>query len=221
MEDIAKEKPFKFATRLHLLELAGIRASTLSQLLQGIKKVPASSIYYHTHAFFQEYQYLSRQSRNDIAFWVSEVVGETRLGEQLSKIDIMQYSSIQELQEVIARTIEDYLKINKLAKFKFAHGNEAFHFIKSISFVLPTNFVAYNLKDMIEILKKITLNSVYFHVFEARLRLKKPTNDFSAWINEVIGDKELASNIALLNPYVSTLEDLRQNIIRLIEKRIS
>lgn len=212
--------PFKFSTRLHLTELTGLRASNLSQLLNGIKNMPASSIYHHTHRFLQDYQYFIPESTNDFAYWVSEVLGDVELGEQLASIDTMRYPKIHDLHEKIVQTIEDYLKNNVFANLRFARGNEEFHFIKTVSFVLPTNFVAYNLTDFVEILKKVTIDSIYFHVFEARLRLERPTNDFSIWIEESLGDKELAGMISKLDPYTRTLEDLRKTIIKIIEPKI-
>ncbi len=77
-----------------------------------------------------------------------------------------------------------------------------------------------DLKEFIEILKKITIDSIYFHIFEARLRLEKPTNDFSCWIENSLGDKNLANSISSFDPYTSTLEDLRKKLIRIIEKKI-
>ena len=213
--------PFKFFTRLQLPELTGLRAANLNQLLECIKNVPVSSIYYHTHVFFREYQYLAQDSTSDFAYWVSEALGEVELGEQLSGIDIMRYAKIQELQAAIVKTIETYLEGNKFAKLRFSRKNEEFHFVKSISFILPTTFAANNLEEFAGILKKITLDSVYFHFIEARLRLERPENDFSAWIEGVIGDKELAKRISGLDPYTQTLEGLRQTIIRIIERRIS
>ena len=219
-ELIKANEPFTFVTRLHLLELTGQRASNLSQLLDCIKKMPNSSIYYHTHAFLQEYQYLAQDSPNDFAYWVSEVLGEIELGEQLSGIDTMQFAKIQDLQLAIAQTIENYLKSNELAKLRFARTNEEFHFIRSINFIIPTKFIAYDLKEFVDILKKVSKDSIYFHVFEARLRLEKPINDFSAWIRQSLNDKELADKISHLDPYTRTLEELRKAIIRMIERRI-
>jgi len=115
---------------------------------------------------------------------------------------------------------QDYLKNNPKALLKFARSEEEFHFIKSVSFVIPTNYVAYDLRDFAEILKKITIDSIYFHIFEARLRLGKGTNDFSNWIENSLGDKELADEISKLDPYTRTLENLRETLIRRIEKKI-
>jgi hypothetical protein len=215
------KEPFRFCTRLHLSELTGLRATTLGQLLVLIKEVPGSSIYHHTHRFLQQHQYLSPEPPNDFAHWVTDILGEDDLGEQLASIDTMQYSTIRGLRNQIALTIEEYLKNSIFAKIKFAGAGEEFHFIKSVSFILPTNYVAYDLEEFIRILKKITIDSIYFHVFEARLRLEKPNNDFSIWIENSLGDKELADNISGFDPYTRTLEDLRNNIIRIIEKRIA
>ncbi len=220
MPELIKEKePFKFCTRLHLSELTGLRATTLSQLLALIKEVPGSCIYHHTHRFLQQHQYLSPEPPNDFAFWVTDILGEDELGERLVSIDTMQYSAIRDLREKIASTIENYLKDNPLAKLKFARAEEEFHFIKSVSFILPTNYIVYDLKGFAEVLRKITVDAIYFHIFEARLRLEKPTNDFSYWIENSLGDKELADKISGLDPYTRTLEDLRNKIIQMVERR--
>ncbi|MFH1778684.1 MAG: DUF5752 family protein [Candidatus Omnitrophota bacterium] len=220
-ELIRAKEPFNFFTRLHLSELTGLRASALGQLVDFIKKVPGSCVYHHTHRFLQQHQYLSPEPPNDFAYWVSDVLGEDELGERLASIDTVQFSNIRALREKIITTIDDYLKDNPLAKLRFAREGEEFHFTKSVSFVIPTNYVAYDLKEFVDILKKITIDSIYFHIFEARLRLEKQTNDFSNWIETSIGDKALADKISKLDPYTWTLEDLRKTIIRVIEKRIS
>lgn len=215
----AKE-PFRFYTRLHLTELTGLRASTLSQFLSLIKRVSGSSIYHHTHRFLQQHQYLSPEPPNDFAYWVTEVIGEDRLAEKLASIDTIQFPTIRSLREKIIMTIEDHLKNNPLAKLKFAPEGEEFHFMKSISFVLPTNYTAFNLREFVEVLKKITIDSIYFHIFEARLRVGKKTNDFSYWIETSIGDKNLANKISGLDPYTRTMEDLRNTLIKIINQKI-
>lgn len=200
-------------------ELTGLRASTLSQLLALIKEVPGSSIYHHTHRFLQQHQYLSPEPPNDFAYWVADVLGEDELAERLVSIDTIQYSTIRDLRDKISSTIENYLNDNPSAKLKFSRSGEEFHFIKSISFILPTNYVVYDLVEFAEVLKKITIDSIYFHIFEARLRLEKPSNDFSFWIENSLGDKVLADNISGFDPYTSTLENLRKRIVRMIERR--
>ena len=211
-------EPFRFYTRLHLSELTGFRASNLSQLLSVIKQVPGACIYHHTHRFLQQHQYLSPEPPNDFAYWVSKVLGEDELGEKLASIDTIQFSTIRSLRDKIIATIEDYLKNNMSAKLKFTGEGEEFHFIKSVSFVLQTNYIAYDLREFADVVKNITIDSIYFHIFESRLRLEKKTNDFSNWIETSIGDKELSDRISRLDPYTYTLEDLRKVIIRTVEQ---
>lgn len=216
---VKAKEPFRFCTRLHLSELTGLRAATLGQLLALIKEVSGSCIYHHTHRFLQQHQYLSPEPPNDFAYWVAEILGEDELGEKLSSIDTIAYQTIRGLREAIVSTIEAYLKDNPLSKLKFARPQEEFYFIKSVSFILPTNYLVYDLNEFLHVLKKITIDSIYFHIFEARLRLEKPTNDFSLWIENSLGDKKLGDAISGFDPYTRTLEDLRKTLIRIIEKR--
>lgn len=211
---------FRFYTRLILSELTGLRASTLKTLAELIRTVPDASIYHHTHRFLQQHQYLSPEPPNDFAYWVSNVLGERELGERLSSIDTMQFNTIAGLREKIAKTIEEYLKEVPDTGARRAGHNEAFHFIKSVSFIIPTDYTVSDLKGFSEILKQITIDSIYFHIFEARLRLGKGENDFSNWMRSSLGDKKLADDISRLDPYAYTLEELRMKVIELIEKRM-
>ncbi len=210
--------PFIFYTRLHLAELTGLKATTLSELLELIKTVSGASIYYHTHRFLQQHQYLSPEPPNDFAYWVTHMLGETELGERLASIDIIQFSSVRSLREQIIFVIEDYLKIYPSSQNKFVNRGAELHFIKSVSFIFPTGRTAENLEEMVSILKQATIDSIYYHIFESRLRLERGENDLSRWIEHTIGDKILADKISRLDPYTFTLEDLRTKIITLIEQ---
>ena len=221
MSELIKAKElFKFHTRLHLTELTGLRATTLSQFVGLIKKVSGSCIYHHTHRFLQQHQYLSPEPPNDFAYWVTEVLGEDELGEKLASIDTIQYSTIRNLREKIVSTIDDYLTNSPFAKLKFAKSGEEFYFMKSVSFVLPSGYSAIDLREFTDALQKITIDSIYFHIFESRLRLERDGNDFSNWIEHSLGDKELAGEISRLDPYTQTLENLRQSLLKIVQKRI-
>ncbi|MEK6714994.1 MAG: DUF5752 family protein [Candidatus Omnitrophota bacterium] len=221
MADLIKAKePFRFYARLSLSELTGLRAANLGQLLGLIREVPGASIYHHTHRFLQQHQYLSPEPPNDFAYWVSDILGEDELGERLASIDTTQFLNIHSLREKIIQTIESYLKENPAASLRFAREGDEFHFIKSVSFILPTKYVVYDLEEFKEVIEKITIDSIYFHIFEARLRLEKKTNDFSNWIENSLGNKRLADKIAQMDPYTRTLEDLRKTLIQIIEKKL-
>lgn len=220
MELIKAQEPFLFKTRLHLSSLTGLKAANLKELLGLIKEVPGSCIYHHTHRFLQQHQYLSPEPPNDFAYWVREFLNEGRLAEKLASIDIVEFPTIRGLREKIAATIEEYLKEHPSAAQKFVTQGEELYFIRSISFVLPTPYAAHDLKEFYEIIQKITINSIYFHIFEARLRLEKESNDFSWWLDTSLGEKRLAQRISSLDPYTYTLEDLRKTILTILQSRL-
>jgi small-conductance mechanosensitive channel len=211
-------QPFRFYTRLHLKELTGLKATSLSKLLSILKRAPGSTIYYHTHHFLEEHQYLTPEPANDFALWVGDALGDEILEEKLASIDIFQFPTISSLKAKIRDVIREYL-LNKPAERVAPEGRE-FHFIKSISVVLPTPYVAHDLREFVEVLRKVTIYSLYFHIFEARLRLQRGNNDFSIWFRDCLGENDLADKIAGLDHYAFTLDKLRSIIIQQIEKRI-
>jgi len=214
------EKSFRFYTRLHLRVLTGLKASNIEELLDLIKTVSGSSIYYHTHHFLQQHEQLSPEPPNDFAHWIANALNEEVLAEKIASIDTIQYHTIRALRNEIIRVIRDYIRENPRAKSRFASPDKVFHFIKSVSFILPTPYAAKDLKDFLDILKKVTTNSIYFHMFEARLRLDKETNDFSFWLGTSLKEVELAKKIMSLDPYTYTMEDLRKKLIEIVEKRV-
>ena len=215
----AKE-PFKFYTQVSIPELTGLKAANLQELLDPIKTVPGSVIYHHTHRFLQQHQYLSPEPPNDFAYWITGILGEEELGEALYSIDTIQYTSIRELRDEIIRTIENYIVQHPRSLHKFATPGEEFHFVKSVSFIFQTPYTAADLKEFQAVLQRVTINSIYFHMFEARLRIGQGTNDFSNWLEDSLSEKKLANKIASLDPYTHTMENLRITLIKLIEKRI-
>ncbi|MBI4344091.1 MAG: hypothetical protein HY555_00725 [Euryarchaeota archaeon] len=211
-------EPFRFYTRFILPEYTGKKAINIMELAEGIREVPDSSIYYHTHNFLQEHHYLTPEPPSDFAHWVGEVLLEASLGECLAGIDTCDFSSIPLLRQAILKTIEDYLA--KGPPLREAPGGMEFYFIKANLVVAQTRYTATNLQEFLEALRKVGICSIYFHLFEARLRLGREKNDFSHWIADSVGDEELANEISSLNPYTYTLENLREALIGLVEERV-
>lgn len=213
-------QPFHFYTRVHLPELTGLKAKNTTELLDYIKKVPGSVIYHHTHRFLEQHQYLSPEPPNDFAYWATSALNDPKLGEKLSSINTCDFSTIRALREKIVDTIERYLKSSKNASKEVDEGRE-FYFIKSISFVFPTKQMASTLNEFVAILEQVSINTIYFHMFEAKLRLEKETNDFSLWLEMELGEKELARKISKLDPYTHTMEGLRKKIIGFIRSSMA
>ena len=222
MSEIFKAKEaFTFYTRFNLSELTGLKARNIDELVNLIKEVPGSSIYHHTHRFLQQHEYLSPEPPNDFAYWISSALGEDELAEKLASIDIVQFGAIRGLRDRIVSVIEEYRSKCPSCSLRFAGAGKEFYFNKSVGFVVPTLYTANDLLEFKTALERVSNNSIYFHMFEARLRLERESNDFSNWIETSIGDAKLAKEITKLDPYTYALDDLRKTIIKIVGKRIS
>ncbi|MFH1562681.1 MAG: DUF5752 family protein [Nitrospirota bacterium] len=206
---------FYFWTRLHLVKLLGLKAKNPIELLEVIKKVPASSIYYHTHRFLQQHHYLSPEPPNDFAYWLTNILNLDKLGERIASVNIIDFKKMNDLRSAFIRILTDYLAEEK--RMIDCPEGEEFHFTGCTTVILPTPYVASNLAEFVKMLEKISINSLYFHIFEAPMRLEKGENDFSAWFRG-IGEEELAQKISILDPYTITLEGLRQKIIQVVKQ---
>ena len=109
---------------------------------------------------------------------------------------------------------------NSTSPLPVCRPGEAFHCCRSKSFVLPTGIVAHDVPDFFAKLPFITNASLYFHFFEARLRLGRRTSDFSRWLQDR-GRGDLATAIDELNPYIRTLDELKQDIIQIGQEAAS
>jgi hypothetical protein len=207
--------PFDFKTKLDQTLLLDVRACTIEELLRGVRTVPDSSIYYHTHRFLAQHQHLSPEPPNDFAYWSTHILGDSLLGERLWSVDIVRFHSIHELRERFLGILESHLA--SAERRMECDAGEAFHFMAARTFVLPTRHKAHSLREFVQILGKVSIHSIYFHVFDAKLRLKNDENDFSRWFRN-LGHGEIADACRRLDPYSHTLDGLRQEIIALVKK---
>ena len=207
------QESFIFDTELRLVVLTGVKAHTLSELRQALANAPGSSVFFHTHQEYLTHNFQKPVYYNDFAVWVSQTLREEALAEKLAAIDLLAFTSVRELRDTIVETIDTYISELDRPSYQ-CRPEEAFHFCRSKSFVLPTGIVAHDVPDFFAKLPLISHASLYFHFFEARLRLRRQTNDFSRWLRDR-GREDLAIAIDQLNPYVRTLDELKADIIRL------
>jgi len=146
------------------------------------------------------------------------VLREEVLGEKLASIDPCEFDNLEAIRQKLIVTIEEYLQ--RHPDSASAPPGREFYFVKAISVVLPTPYIAHDLQEFAEILRHVSIDSIYYHIFESRLRLGHGENDFSRWLETALGEKQLADKIARLDPYTYTLEGLRTAILEYIEKRL-
>src|SRR3989339_323047 len=210
--------PFRFYSQAHLVKVLGQKAHNIGELLEGIKTVPGSSIYYHTHRFLQQHHYLSPEPPNDFAYWVGNILNQAKLSEAIASVDTISFMKIESLRQAFIEVITAHAS-SRHDTAMCTEGQE-FYFRSCQTFVFPTNHEAGNLHEFLDQIQKVTVHSLYFHMFEAPLRLKKEGSDFVAWFKG-IGEEDLAQKLARLDPYTMTLEGLRKRIAELVRHHVA
>jgi hypothetical protein len=204
---------FVFQTEQRLVVLTGEKARNLPELVDRLRRVSGSSIFYHTHHQYLSHHFEKPLFHNDFALWVSVALLEEPLSEKLAAIDLLAFGSIRQLREFLIAKVESYMGEIGRATRECLPGDEL-HFCESKSFIMPSGLVAHDIPEFFDNLRRVSNASLFFHFFESRLRLEQPTNDFSAWLR-YRGADNLAAAIDKLNPYLMTMEELREEIIKL------
>ena len=206
-------EPFVFYTERRLVVLTGRKARNLSELLCHLREASGSSVFYHTHYLYLIHHFEKPRFYNEFAEWISEALQEERLAEQLAGIDLLSITSIRQLRGALIALIEKHLSGGPRPERECPQGDE-FHFCEAKSFIMPIGPVANDAREFFQQVAHVTNSCLHFHFFEARLRLERPTNDFSQWL-QGLGEPRLARAIDRLHPYAATLDELKEEIVKI------
>src|SRR5512137_194112 len=163
------EHPFLFTGCWELREMLGRSARDEQQLLEAIEEVPLDSIYYHTHRFFLRHRFIADPYPNDFATWTAIQVRDRVLGERLGILDPYDFENLEALRSEIVNIIDEHLSQLQIIP-RVIYG-EPFHFMQSRIIEVPTGLEARSLREFRKILATVDASAVYYHNFEAILRL--------------------------------------------------
>lgn len=211
--------PFRFFTRLNLVELTGRRAATLGELLDGIEQLPGAVIYCHTYLYLEAQLHLTPEPPNEFAYWVAKILQDETLGERLWSVDLMRAGSIRELREQLAGLIRAHLAERPEAATHRAPPGAEFHFMRARTFVFPTGAAASTAAEFRRGVTAASTRSLDYHLVEARLRLERHGSDFAVWL-AAAGHPALAQALDALDPYATTPEMLRGRILDVIGRAV-
>jgi Family of unknown function (DUF5752) len=207
--------PFYFNSASHLLRIGREKATNLQELLDAVRTCPDASIFQHTFQTLEEHHFIKEGFSNDFSHWAFAACNEVELAERLAAIDIREFTSLPALREQLVHVMEAYLQKNPRAATKLAM--EPFYLMASDLVVIPTPYVARNLEEFADGLRKVSIHSIYYHFIDARLRLKLNTNDFSVWLDQELDMSQTADRLNRIDIYTSTLEGVRRGILKVIE----
>jgi hypothetical protein len=212
------EHPFLFTGCWELREMVGRSARDEQQLLEAIEEIPLDSLSYHTQSFFLRHKYIAGPYPNDFATWAAIQVRDRVLGEKLGILDPYDFENLEALRTEIVNIIDEHLSQLQIIP-RVVYG-EPFHFMQSRIIEVPTGLEARTLTEFREVLARVDASVVYYHNFEAILRLGRRKGDFALWIEEQLALPKLAKAISSIDFYMISLEFIRQRIVKLCDEAL-
>jgi hypothetical protein len=191
----------------------------LQELLDAVRTCSDACIFQHTFQTLEEHHFIREGFSNDFSHWAFSACNEVELAERLAGLDVREFTSIASLREQVVRLVEDYLR--KYPRAATRTAMEPFYLMASEVVVVPTPYVARNLDEFADGLRKVSIHGIYYHFIDARLRLKLNTNDFSVWLEQELDMGQAADRLNRIDIYTSTLEGVRRSILRVVETEIA
>jgi hypothetical protein len=209
-------KYFEFKQCVSIPKFTGKKAGKLIELKEIIATVSDESLFHHTYQYFLKGHIL--EYTNDFAHWAGESLEESALAEHFSNIDPYNFISINDLRKELLRVIDDYLE--GFPEPREAISGDEFYFNETITLTLPVGIRVHNLAQFLIGIKYVDAGSIYYHFYEARMRLGGGIDDFSAWVDGVLGKKELSDSIRGIDPFMHSIDGIREHIVEAVEAEV-
>jgi hypothetical protein len=207
---------FEFKQCVTLVKATAKKAKSLSELRNLIALGSSDSIAHHTYQYFLKGRIM--EYTNDFAHWAGESLEESALAEQLSNIDPYAFPTVELLRSEILRTIDEYRE--RFPEPREALTRDEFYLNDAVTIVFPAGVRAQNLAEFLMAIKYIDPSSIYYHFYDARVRLAGRLDDFSKWFRNDLGKADLASRITSIDPFMHNLEGIRERIAAAVEDEV-
>ena len=207
---------FDFRECILLLKSTGRKARDLRELRDVLAAVSDQSIYHHTCEYFVKE--MGVEYTNDFAHWAGEFLEERSLAEQLSTVDPFDYRDNPDVRSALLARIDAYLVQSPSPRAVWP-GDE-FCFNEAVSVIFPAGIRVRNLAEFLLAIKYIEPAAIYYHFYEARMRLGGGRDDFSEWLESALEETELAGKIRSIDPFMNTLEEIRARLIQEVEQEL-
>jgi len=205
------EVPFEFVGCVELRQMLGLRAETERELAAYLKQVSLDSIFYHTHGSLLRHRYRAGLYSNDFATWAAIQIRDRVLGERLAVLEPLDFETLSDLRDKIIAVVEVHLRSMTIVP-RVVYG-EPFHFIESRIVGVPIETRTSTLEEFRKALAEVDDSAIYYHTVEARVRLERRRNDFSAWLQDSLDLPVLAAKVQALDPYIGGLERVRSQML--------
>lgn len=189
----------------------GVKAQNLREFRDQLQNIHAGSLYHHFWGNLLNPHFDDPEFQNDFAVWTSRYMHDAKLSEKLSMLDPSDYRNIEDLRRSVLDIVED--RLYESDHVPWVRTGEEFHFIRSQIVIFDTGKSYADPRELLGIIPGMSLGSIFYHFIDSRRRTHDIKNDFSVWLGG-FGDKYngLISDLDKIDPYFTTLNELRQEI---------
>ena len=217
--DQPAENPFWFWECFLMPMPIGKKAYNLRELLQALRELDESVLYYHIFQSRLAITQPAEEYPNEFARWAANALQDSKLAEQLSSFDPFDYDNLSQVRQAVVDILEEYLW--DIPYVPWARSGFEFYFCEASTVVMRSQIRAHTLLEFCESLRKVGLDSMYYHFFEARWRLGvRKADDFSFWIETNFGLPELVAAIRGIDIYFYSLKEIRDTLLGLIHQHL-
>jgi len=206
--------PFRFRDAVRLTSPTGASAATLREFRAIVEHVEPGVLHHHLRETALRFTFTLWDYPNDFALWAANALESRPLAERLAVLDPFHERDIEVLRERVLDAIERSLG-EELTILPVPPGQE-FHFSSSLAVEMDLGLEARTLKELTAALASVPASSLYFHLYEARLRNEDGSDDLSRWLAG-IGLAPQASRLRDLDIYMLSLEASRRIALELLE----
>jgi len=194
----------------------GLRAFNLREIIEALQTVHGGSIQHHFWGRLLRPVVEEPEYSNDFAAWAGRELRDRVLAERLSVLYPTDFSNVEELRTAIIDLVEERLDEDLPAHTETAP--QPFHFLMSQLVVFDTGNRIEDPGGLVDAVRGMSEESIFFHFIEARRRTDRHCDDFTAWLSSWPGDySQICADLAAIDPYFSSLGEIRvilENLLR-------
>ncbi len=205
--------PFVFQGAYYPKKYSKLKATNLAQLADGITKADKYSIFYHMfHPIFTSHL-VAEDLPNDFAVWIDQALGLRELAEKVADLSGAEPKTAEDVRKDLFNTINSYKSVRE--------GLREFVFVSCYPIVYDTGKRASTLAEFLDTLATVDSRSVVWHFVSKRILGMSSKNDFSMWLEENFGLKDISYKLSSIDPQTYTNEEkLREDLIKNLEEEL-
>jgi hypothetical protein len=207
--------PFRFRDAVRLNCPTGVSAATLREFREVIERAEPGVLHHHLREVPLRFTFTFWEYPNDFAIWAANALENHALAERLAVLDPFHERDLEVLRERVLEAVEGSAADGG-ATLPVPAGQE-FHFSSSISVDLDLGVEARDVAELVARLKEVPASSLYYHLFEGRLRTADGWDDISLWLL-ASGSPGAAERLRDLDIYLASLESCRRVVVELLER---